>query len=145
MPFDLQQIAASTMLESLMRANGDQLYTDDEFDKLVGPILDASDPKIRERLRGILGLLKHESYNMLLERAREEGAPWVDRLIPKWSQFKKKQLAMRNTGAHGKTDTCDFQLRVDHYHASIVIAYIVLMHRLGLSERIVDEFRNLLF
>lgn len=142
MPFDLRQIAASTMLESLMRANGDELYTDKELDKLAGPILDASDPKIRERLRGILGLLKHESYNMLLERARVEGAPWVDRLIPKWSQFKKKQHAIRITGAHGKTDTSDFQLRVDHYHASIVIAYIVLMRRLGLSERIVDEFEK---
>lgn len=145
MPFDLMQVAASTMLESLMRANADQLYSDDEFDEMVTPILDASDPDIVNRLRGILNLLKFESYNMLLERARIEGAPWVDRLIPKWSQFKRMQHQMRNTGAHGKAAMANLSLRVDHYHASIVIAYIVLMRRLGLSDDLVDEFEKSTF
>lgn len=145
MPFDLKQVAASTMLESLMRANADRLYSDEELNELVAPVVDASDPEIRDRLRGILNLLKFESYNMLLERARTEGAPWIDRLIPKWSQFKRMQHEMRNTGAHGKIAMADFDLQVDHYYASIVIAYIVLMRRLGLSAEVVDEFEKSTF
>ena len=128
-----------------MRANADQLYSDDEFDDMVTPILDASDPEIVNRVRGILNLLKFESYNMLLERARIEGAPWVDRLIPKWSQFKRAQHDMRTTGAHGKAAMANLPLRVDHYHASIVIAYIVLMRRMGLSDDLVDEFEKSTF
>lgn len=142
MPIDLLLMAATTMLESLVRANRDDLYNPQEFKQLIKPIIEAASDEIKQRVTGLLNLLQQPSYGQLLDEAYEEGQPWSGNLIPNWKRFKKEQQKLRIDGAHGKSSVTDYSLQANHYNAQIVLGYIILMKRLGLSATIINRFEQ---
>ncbi|MDM8301666.1 hypothetical protein [Collinsella tanakaei] len=142
MPFDLQLLAATTMFESLIRADRPPIYGAEALDELIEPIVASAKKDVRGRVKGLLSLLDKPSYNQILEEAYEEGRPWSERLIPYWSKFKKEQYSLRITGAHGINSNEGPHLRVDHYYAQITLAYFILMKRLGLPPETIDRFER---
>lgn len=142
MPIDLKLLSATTMLEALMRADRADIYDKETFAQLIKPMINAADEQIKDRVNGLLGLLQKPSYSQLLNEAYEESLPWSSRLIPNWNRFKKEQQALRTNGAHGKNGAADPHLQINHYNAQIVIAYIILMKRLGLPKEVIDQFEN---
>lgn len=145
MPLDLQLLAATTMLEALIRADRPSQYDDEELETLGKPIVDAADEEIRERVRSLLSLLKQPSYNQLLKEAYEEGRPWSERLIPRWSKFRKEQNDLRRRGAHGTESNMSPYLRIDHYYGQIALAYFILMKRLGIPTEAINQFEQSTF
>lgn len=142
MPLDLMFTASTIMLESLARSNSKDCLTDDEFKRLTKPILKAADTSIKDRLRGLLGLLKHPSYSMLLDAIYEEGKPWSKNLIKDWKTFRNNQISLRHSGAHGVKNNDGHSLVYDHYQAQLILAYIVLLKRLGFTKEQIDQFEN---
>ncbi len=142
MPLDLMLTAATTMFESLIRADRDPLFKEEEFNQLTNPILNVAHDKIHQRLKGLLELLKKPSYHMLLKEAYTESQPWSDRLIPQWKRFQEEQYKLRLSGAHGLGTEETAQIRIYHYHAQIVLGYIILMKRLGLSDETINCFEK---
>lgn len=142
MPIDLLLMAATTMLESLARANRDNLYNPQEFKQLIKPIIEAASDELKQRVAGLLKLLQQPSYGQLLNEAYEEVRPWSENLIPNWKRFKKEQQKLRNVGAHGKNSVTNSYLQANHYNAQIVLGYIILMKRLGLSTAIINRFEQ---
>lgn len=142
MPLDLELLAATTMFESLIRANRPPLYDKETLKGLIEPIVASADDEISERVKGLLGQLDKPSYNQMLKEAYEEAKPWSKRLLPRWSKFRDEQYALRVSGAHGIESDENPHLRIDHYYAQITLAYIILMKRLGLSTETIDEFER---
>lgn len=95
----------------------------------------AADSSIKNRLQGLLGLLKYPSYSMLLDAIYEEGKPWSEHLIQDWKNFRTTQITLRHSGAHGIKNTNQHLLIYNHYQAQIVLAYIIFMIRLGLLKK----------
>lgn len=142
MPLDLELLAATTMFESLIRANRPPLFGEEELETISRPIIEAADEKVRKRVAGLIKLLDKPSYTTMLNEAYEESKPWGEHLIPRWSKFRDEQYSLRIGGAHGISSDKDPYLRIDHYHAQIVLAYFILMKRLGLSPEAIDQFER---
>lgn len=142
MPLDLQLLAATTMFESLIRANRPPIYDKETLDHLIEPAIASVDDEIRERVKGLLGLLNKPSYNQMLKEAYEEAKPWSERLLPRWSTFRDEQYALRISGAHGIVSDKNPHLHIDHYYAQITLAYFILMKRLGLPPEAIDQFEQ---
>ncbi len=142
MPLDLELLAATTMFESLIRANRPPLYDKEALGELIEPIIASANDEIRERVKGLLGMLKIPSYYQLLKEAYEEAKPWSQRLLPRWSKFRDEQYALRIGGAHGIESNENPYLRIDHYYAQITLAYFILMKRLGLPAETIDGFEE---
>ena len=142
MPLQLQFFASTTMLEALARSISKNPYTKDEVEELVAPMLEAADAKILDRTRGLLSMLERPSYAMLLRKVYEESGDWGRRLIPDWKRFEKEQRDLRNGGAHGGDTSEGRRAMIDHYHAQLALAYIVLMKCLNCSDAMVDEFER---
>lgn len=145
MPLDLFFIASTTMLESLARSHSKDCLTEDEFKIISKPIMKAADSSIKNRLQGLLGLLKHPSYSMLLDAIYEEGKPWSEHLIQDWKSFRTTQITLRHSGAHGIKNTNQHLLIYNHHQAQIVLAYIIFMIRLGFTEKEIESFENSYF
>lgn len=142
MPLDLELLAATTMFESLIRANRPPLFGEEELETISKPIIEAADEKVRKRVAGLIKLLDKPSYTTMLNEAYEESKPWGEHLIPRWSKFRDEQYALRVGGAHGISSDKDPYLRIDHYHAQIVLAYFILMKRLCLPPEAIDQFER---
>lgn len=142
MPLDLNLLAATTMFESLIRANRPSIYSKEELDELIKPIIASANDEIRERVKGLLGQLDKPSYYQLLKEAYDESKPWSERLLPHWSKFRDEQCALRIRGAHGIESDKNPYLSIDHYYAQITLAYYILMKRLGLSTETIDSFEK---
>lgn len=142
MPIDLLLLTATTMLESLCRANRPPLYDNEQLKRICEPILVAVEHNLRQRVAGLLSMLARPSYNMILEEAYEKSKPWSEHLIPHWSKFKREQYTLRNGGAHGTSPDINYHIRIDHYHAQIILAYILLMKRLGLPSATINQFEK---
>lgn len=142
MPLNLQFIASTTMLESLARSKSKDLYSKEEMEIFRKPILSAADPKIRNRLQGLIELLKHPSYTMLLQFIYDEAKPWSTKLIEDWNKFKKEQHQLRISGAHGIAHNSDFRIMRYHYLAQIILAYYIMLKRLGFSDEQIESFEQ---
>ena len=142
MPLDLKLLAATTMFESLIRANRSAIYDKEELMELIEPVIASANEEIRERVKGLLGQLAKPSYNQMLKEAYEEAQPWSQRLLPRWSKFRDEQYVLRISGAHGIESDENPRLRIDHYYAQITLAYFILMKRLGLSTETIDGFEQ---
>ena len=142
MPLDLELLAATTMFESLIRANRPPLYDKEALEELIEPIVTSADDEISERVKGLLSQLDKPSYNQMLKEAYEEAKPWSQRLLPRWSKFRYEQYSLRISGAHGIESDENPHLRIDHYYAQITLAYFILMKRLGLSTETIDGFEQ---
>lgn len=140
MPLDFQLFAANTMLEALSRANDENIFSDDDWRRLRQPILDVADASIRNRVQGLLELLRHRSYSQLLDKAYNESADWGKRAIPDWSKFKKEQCRLRNIGAHALSGERSMRVMIDHYYGQLILAYYILMLRLEMPETVMEEF-----
>lgn len=145
MPIDLQLFAASSMFESLARSGCNDVFDNETLKHLVAPMLDAADESVRNRSQGLLNLLKRPSYSMLLDSAYEESGRWGKKLIPNWERFRKEQIKFRNAGAHALGNNNEYTKMVDHHDAQILIAYIIIMKRLGLPDEILDQFEDSVF
>jgi len=130
------------MLESLARSHSKDCLTEDEFKIISKPIMKAADSSIKNRLQGLLGLLKYPSYSMLLDAIYEEGKPWSEHLIQDWKNFRTTQITLRHSGAHGIKNTNQHLLIYNHFQAQIVLAYIIFMIRLGFTEKEIESFEN---
>lgn len=144
-PLDLELLAATTMFESLIRANRPPLYDKEALGELIELIVTSANEEIRERVKGLLSQLDKPSYNQMLKEAYEEAKPWSQRLLPRWSIFRNEQYSLRISGAHGIESDENPHLRIDHYYAQITLAYFILMKRLGLSTETIDGFEKSTF
>lgn len=142
MPLDLKLLAATTMFESLIRANRPPLYDKETLKNLIEPVVASADTEIRKRTESLLWQLDKPSYYQMLKEAYEEGKPWSERLLPRWPKFRDEQYALRISGAHGIESDKNPYLRIDHYYAQITLAYFILMKRLGLPQEIIDQFER---
>lgn len=147
MPLELQFFAATAMLESLARTYSEDTLSKEEFKVLTNSVseaintIDISDKTIINRLNGLLGLLKHPSYSMLLDLAYENTKPWSDELIQDWNLFKKEQISFRHSGAHGTTKhNNNYMIVMYHYQAQIILAYVLLMKKLEFTDQEIDQF-----
>lgn len=145
MPIDLQLFAASSMFESLARSGNDDIFDSETLKRLTSPMLDAADECIRGRSQGLLSLLKRPSYSMLLDSAYEESGRWGRKIVPNWELFRKEQIKLRNASAHALGNGGEYEKMVDHYDAQILIAYIIVMRRLGLPDVALDRFEESTF
>lgn len=141
-PFELQLMAANSMIEAMARAKNGFLYSKKEFAELTKPIIDVAPDMIKQRVEGIIGLLKNPSYSMLLDRINDECRPWFSRLVGNWKLFKKEQIEFRTRGAHGKAVGGASQPMIDHYYAQICLGYHALMLRMGLSDEVLNHFEE---
>ena len=79
---------------------------------------------------------------MLLDHAYDESGTWGKKLIPNWKQFKKEQVQLRHSGAHGKNEASDYGIMWLHYQGQIAIAYFIFLQRLGLPEEAINAFEG---
>ena len=145
MPIDLQLFAASSMFESLARSGCGDVFDSETLKRMVAPMLDAADESIRGRSQGLLSLLKRPSYSMLLDSAYEESGRWGRKMVPNWELFRKEQVKLRNAGAHALGNGGEYEKMVDHHDAQVLIAYIIVMRRLGLPDEAFDRFEDSTF
>lgn len=142
MPFDLHVASATTMLEALARARNGDLYDSDELNQMLEPAIKELPDEIRDRARGLLGLIKRPSYPILLDSVYEECRPWSEDLIHDWKRFKSEQIKIRNKGAHGLAGSNNYEAMAHHYYGQIVLAYYLLMMRLGLGQSAMQHFEE---
>ena len=135
------------MLESLARTYSEDTLSKDEFKILTNSVseainaIDILDETTINRLNGLLGLLKHPSYSMLLDLAYENTKPWSDELIQDWDLFKKEQVSFRHSGAHGTTkQNNNYIIVLYHYQAQIILAYVLLMKKLEFTDQEINQF-----
>ncbi|VDK66419.1 unnamed protein product [Cylicostephanus goldi] len=141
MPIDLQLFMATSMLESLVRSKSEKLYSNDELNSLINPMLAVADEKIRDRARELLRSLQRPPYRMLLNLAFKESETWGTEIVPNQNEFIKKQGKLRNAGAHALGNGGEYDIMVDHYYAQILIAYVIIMKRLGLDDAL-EQFEE---
>ena len=144
MPFDLLLMAATTALESLARGSDScrNTYDNETIKRLKSLCRDAVHDDQFKRIEGLLDQLKRPSYRMLLDAVYEECRPWSERLIPNWRLFRREQTSLCIQGAHGLTGTDNYELVGNHYYGQILLAYLVIMKRLGLGDETFREFFN---
>lgn len=144
-PVDLKFFAASSMFESLARSGCDECFDKKDLERLITPMLRVADESIRDRARGLLGLLRQPSYSMLLDHAYEESDRWGRGIVPDWKRFRKEQNKLRNASAHALENNSEYEQMVDHHDAQILIAYVIIMKRLKLPDEVLDQFEDSTF
>lgn len=142
MPLDMLLFATDSMFESLARSGCGYSMDSETLKSLTEPMISIADESIRCRAQGLLSLLKRPSYSMLLDSAYSESGEWGKAIIPDWKKFKKEQIALRNSGAHALSDDSEYETMVDHYHAQILLAYVIIMKRLELPDEMLSHFEQ---
>lgn len=133
---------ATAMLEAVGRLDEEGLYTKEELSRLIDPMIRVADDEIKDRVRGLFGMLSRRSYRMVLAGIYDICGKWGRELIEDWNRFSKEQYLMRNQGAHGLKPGEQIDVSMNHYYAQILLAYLVLMIRMGFEDDVLDNFMN---